>query len=143
MCGDFDPREHLCLDHLDMALLLGKPKRRDKLSEQEPHLPVDSGEHNLDDLQALFRAHFEAQFAPLEGPTPPRQSLETTDADWSQNESESDWEGICDDEGISANIVEYQSTEARKGELPREEFKSFMVCDHSELSQYIMDVFSY
>lgn len=110
-----------------MALLTGKRKRREEVSDQESHQLLEFGPASPDNLQALFRAHFEAQFAPLEGPSSPRRPRETPEAELAHDESESDWGGISEDEGIPATLIEYKSTEPRKGEVPHGEFKSFMV----------------
>lgn len=128
-----------------MALLAtGKRKRREELLDQHVHQlrEPDQGSRSPDDdtLQALFRKHFEAQFAPLEvgsGLLLSCQNDESLNAkennyDESESEEEAEWGGISDEEGekkIAANIIEYQSTEARTGEtLLHGEFKSFMVC---------------
>lgn len=115
-----------------MALMLGKRKRRKDLSDQESsHSLEDADEINLDALQARLREHFEAQFAPLDELVPPNRSqAQVRGEDDSKSDVESDWRGISDDEGISPHVVEHQSTEARKGETPLGEFKSFMVWSH-------------
>jgi hypothetical protein len=110
-----------------MTLLLGKRKRRKELSDPDSPEGLELGNDHPDDVQARFREHFEAQFAPLDAPSPPGKQLEPVDSECSDDESESDWEGISDDEAMPANIVEYQSVELRKNEMPRVEFKSFMV----------------
>jgi hypothetical protein len=110
-----------------MTLLLGKRKRRKEFSDPELPDALALGDDHPDDVQARFRAHFEAQFAPLDAPSPPGKPLETADSKRSDDESESDWEGIPDDEGVAANVVEYQSVELPEDEMPRVEFKSFMV----------------
>lgn len=111
----------------NMTLLLGKRKRRADILEPTPNERTNVDQDNPDNLQALFRKHFEAQFAPLDKPSQPRKPLETIDSEIIHDEPESDWEGISNDGVISANIIEYQDPELRKEEIPPEEFKSFMV----------------
>lgn len=133
-----------------MALLpTGKRKRREELSDQTSHPLGESSQtsrspknHNDDEkLQALFREHFEARFAPLEVGTslPPsrrnddeRANVKKRADDEFESESEVGWGGISDEEGekkIAASVIEYQDTEARTGEkVLQGEFKSFMVC---------------
>lgn len=135
-----------------MVLLpTGKRKRREELSDQtthqlgEPHQRSRPPNNDDDQVQALFRKHFEAQFAPLEVESslpPSRRNDDDERANVkarafigsSELEPESDtgWEGISDEEVEkkgAANIVEYQSREARTGEnLLHGEFKKYMVC---------------
>ena len=110
-----------------MTLTTGKRKRRESLSDQESHQISESDQNHSDNLQALFRKHFEVQFAPLELPSPPSRPLEIIDSERAHDESESDWDGISDDGGITTNVPEYQSTELLKDEITHEEFKNFMV----------------
>ena len=124
--------------------MTGKRKRREELSDQISHQlwEPDQGTRspdgdNNDQLQALFREHFEARFAPLqvEQSLPPsRPNDQRVDAEkcaYDESESETGWGGISDDEEdekIAADIIEYQTTEARTGEkVLHGEFKSFMV----------------
>lgn len=125
-----------------MTITTGKRKRRESLSDQESiHLP-ESHQNHSDNSQALFRKHFEVQFAPLELPSPPSRPLEIIDSERAHDESESDWDGISDDGGFTTNVFEHQSTEPWKGEIPHEEFKSFMVWTPFGTLEYPLLLFS-
>jgi hypothetical protein len=110
-----------------MILPPGKRKRRGEILDQDSNELTNVGHNNSDDLQALFRKHFETQFAPLDEPSQPSRQRKTVDSEVVHDASESDWEGIPYDGSISADIIEYQTPEPRKEEIPPEEFKSFMV----------------
>ncbi|KAA6412284.1 MAG: hypothetical protein FRX48_04436 [Lasallia pustulata] len=81
-----------------------------------------------DDLQALFRQHFESRFKPLKGLPSSRLKCPEADEETPENQSESDWEGLSDEEyGKPVEVVEHKiSTGVKRAEVPREELKTFM-----------------
>lgn len=130
-------------------LTTGKRQRRDELSDHQlrdsergSRSRDDEGDEGDDELQAhVFRAHFEARFAPLEvahsklSDDDERMDARECACDEFESEcdSEAGWGGISDEEGeeekMAVNVVEYQSAEARTGaKVLQGEFKRFMVC---------------
>ena len=88
------------------------------------------GSSDIDgDLQALFRQHFESRFKPLNGLPFPRLKRQNADEESSEDQSESDWEGLSDKgDGKQIEIVEHTTfTGVGRVEVPREELKTFMV----------------
>lgn len=88
--------------------------------------PGDSSSASQENLQDIFRRHFEAQFQPL-----PDQlaSNELTESDLDQEKESSEWDGISTDENeASIEVVEYTlPKKAERAELSKEELKGFMV----------------
>lgn len=110
-----------------MASILGKRKRRDEL----PDLDSNPGQHVHEDssseLQNLFRQHFEAAFEPLEDLKPLRANPENIVTASPDSDLESDWEGLSEEETEGAEIVHYTNSHTSKADVPKEEFKTFMV----------------
>lgn len=81
-----------------------------------------------EDLQDIFKRHFEAQFQPLPDGQPLVVSNEPTESDLDQDEI-SDWDGISTDESRArVEVVEYTlPNKAERAELSKEELKGFMV----------------
>jgi hypothetical protein len=113
--------------HIQLTAMLGKRKRG------APNIvmpsPGNSSSASQEDLQDIFKRHFEAQFQPL----PDQQHLvvsnELTESDLDQDEQISDWDGISTDESrASVEVVEYTlPNKAERAELSKEELKGFMV----------------
>lgn len=78
-------------------------------------------------LQALFRQHFEASFKPLESVRQPAIGHEVVESRPTDDEAESDWEGILDEEQVEAQVVLHQDSHNLKPSVGNDEFKSFMV----------------
>ena len=88
-----------------------------------------------EDLQEIFRRHFEAQFQPLPQSKSTLIAKPTTEHEQPEGD-ESGWEGISNDQDdIDIEIVEYTaSTAAVKAALTKEELKDFMVASHCYLN---------
>lgn len=88
-----------------------------------------SSSGSQEDLQEIFKRHFEAQFQPLPDEQPLVESRKSTEANLNLDEDDSDWNGISTDgEEVSIEVVEYATpTKAEKAELSKEELKGFMV----------------
>ena len=107
-----------------MAPRLEKRKRREELIDED----VTPG-HLLDkdtasEMHNVLRRHFEAAFEPL-----PEQPAAATsiDADSSEVESGSDWDGISEGQSDSAEIIDHAKSSLSKAEVPKEELNTFMV----------------
>ncbi|EON98144.1 hypothetical protein UCRPA7_6455 [Phaeoacremonium minimum UCRPA7] len=88
-----------------MGTLLGKRKTR---------VPEKTSEAEIQDAEAIFRRHFEAQFKPLqvaESRKPARKSarepeVEVDEDDSDSESADSEWGGISEDDEAEANAVE-------------------------------------
>ena len=111
-----------------MAVILGKRKRRDQLDDQV------TGQVNSTDeqLQALFRQHFEAQFRPLKGLLSKETKESTPDLTKSQDSEDSEWTGLSgNDSDGNVQVIEHTAfTGAKRADVPREELKIFMVLSY-------------
>lgn len=104
--------------------ILGKRKRRAQVFDSSDDKGSTSeGEHSHR-LQALFRQHFEASFKPLENPA---IRHETVGSRPTEDEVESDWEGIPDEEQVKVQVVMYEDPHNLKPSTGNDEFKIFMV----------------
>ncbi len=98
-------------------------------------------------IQAIFRRHFEARFAPL-AQDPGATAYEQVDldsADQSEegdsSEEEEDWAGIVDEgDGVRATEVEIATYEREmaEGELSRAEMRAFMVWGLASFSHVLI-----
>lgn len=105
--------------------MLGKRKRRRQIlaTESEQRLNLVGKEPSK--LQALFRQHFETSFEPLD-----KFCLSSSKQDAIEVQpdvTESEWEGISDEEQVKTQIVEFRGTEMSKTDISRDELKTFMV----------------
>lgn len=120
-----------------MAIMLGKRKRK-------PQEPIEAKEEDVsrspppaledEDVQAIFRHHFEAQFKPLGEVKKPRQRTPETPLS-KAIEEESDWSGFSgeEEEEDVVEVIEH-STTAEIGEaVSKHELKAFMVSSTSAL----------
>ncbi|KZM23689.1 pre-rRNA processing and 40S ribosomal subunit assembly [Ascochyta rabiei] len=93
-----------------MAPQLGKRKRvtREELERPSRSPSPASGSDN-EDLQELFRRAFEAKFKPLDvAPKKPRIEETPTVDEAEEDEEESDWSGLSDDESNKVEVIEYK-----------------------------------
>ena len=105
-------------------MVLGKRKRGDQTGQEESS--KDTGtEDSATTLQILFQKHFEAKFKPLENdflsakavqvPTPPSEG------------SESDWEGLSEDEYLEGPVVvQHEVPQRAENGFNKDELKAFM-----------------
>ncbi len=111
-----------------MAVTLGKRKRAEleqhEKTEKDPQGDSDAPEG--EDLQAIFRRHFEAKFKPLPTPAKPKEEA-IDDLEEELTENESDWEGISEDEEAAVEIVEHSGFTDASSLLDRQAQKAFMV----------------
>lgn len=103
----------------NMAVTLGKRKRREQIRDE---CDRSSGE---EDARALFQRAFEAKFKPLE--EKPVEASPIADAHEAEDDDfESDWVGLSEDEGI-VQVIEHAVTNDTLDEEGRAEMKAFMV----------------
>lgn len=109
----------------DTAVVSRSSKTED---EEQTSTVADTSSHDL------FRKFFEAQFEPLELPggqiNREQESQEDEQDDSDGSESESDWDGVSEeDEGNQVEVVEYQDRTTKDKEiLDKKAWKAFMVC---------------
>lgn len=122
--------EYIFENHkIKMAPTLGKRKR--KTEERTKVNRESSSESSIieeEDAQAIFRRHFEAQFKPL--PIVAKPAVEQIKNDDEDDNEESDWDGISDEEVASGKVevIEHTAKESRSI-LSKMELKSFMVSE--------------
>lgn len=112
---------------LEERQILGKRKCRNQVFVSNDDKGSTSEDEHSHRLRALFRQHFEASFKPLESVPPPAITHEVTESRPTENEIESDWEGISDEEQVKAQVIMYQDPHNLKPSAGNDEFKSFMV----------------
>ncbi|KAJ4348993.1 pre-rRNA processing and 40S ribosomal subunit assembly [Ascochyta clinopodiicola] len=92
-----------------MAPQLGKRKRvtREEL-ERPSRSPSPSSGSDNEDMQELFRRAFEAKFKPLDvAPKKPKVEKTPIVDEAEEDEEESDWSGLSDDESNKVEVIEY------------------------------------
>lgn len=104
---------------------LGKRKRK-QVSSLTSILDSTLEEEQSDKLQAHFRQHFEASFQPLIDLHQQRSGKPKAKEEDDDN-NESEWDGIPDEEQIEAQVIQYQDSIGSNPSLPSDEFRSFMV----------------
>lgn len=103
-------------------MMLGKRKQI-IATESDKRLKLDGKESSK--LQALFRQHFEASFEPLDKSCLSSSKQEAIEVQ--PDVTESEWEGISDEEQVKTQIVEFHGSEMSKINISRDELKTFMV----------------
>ena len=116
---------------LDMALKLGKRKRREEFIDEDvmPGQLLDKNTANK--MHIVLRRHFEAAFEPLADHHTLPAAATGVDADSSEVESGSDWDGISDGQSDIAEVIDHAKSSLSKAEVPIEELKTFMVSVNS------------
>ncbi len=107
--------------------MVGKRKREHPAGVTDS--PMESSPDSTEDLQEVFRRHFEAQFEPLPSlgvSALPEQVYESNSKDYSD---ESDWDGLSvGEESVTIEIVDHTTpARAARTEIPKVEAKEFMV----------------
>jgi len=112
-----------------MAVMLGKRKRRSQEPAQTKEQDVMSHSNPApeeEDIQAIFRRHFEAQFKPLGSVKKPAQK-EPEPVPAEEAEEESDWSGLSEEEG-AVEVIEHWAPAGAGEVVGKHELKAFMVC---------------
>ncbi len=114
-----------------MALKLEKRKRREELINEDvtPEQLLDKD--TASEMHNILRRHFEAAFEPLADHHALPAAATSIDADGSEVESGSDWDGISEGQTDSAEIIIHAKSSLSKAEVPKEEHKTFMVSANS------------
>lgn len=87
---------------------------------------LDAAENN--DLQAIFRRHFEARFKPLPEDCKPKAQKTALVEDEDEDEEDSEWSGFSDErEDEAVDVVDHSLGVAATTEISKEELKAFMV----------------
>lgn len=112
-----------------MAVTLGKRKRtpqepvkatEEDISRTPPPAPED------EDVQAIFRRHFEAQFKPLGEVKKPRQR-EPEPLPSKIVEEELDWCGFSEEGADAVEVIEHSTTAGIGEAASKHELRAFMV----------------
>ncbi|KAL3424751.1 hypothetical protein PVAG01_04032 [Phlyctema vagabunda] len=110
-----------------MSTTLGKRKRRvPEIAKQTQREPSEESDTALEDAQAIFKRHFEAQFKPLPVVQKRVKVVEKTPED--KDDEESEWDGLSEEEGVedSVQVVEHTDTQTRMAAMSKEQLKAFM-----------------
>lgn len=91
-------------------------------------VPAQDSSGSDEDLQEVFRRHFETQFEPLTEQTSSVHSKSDLTITL-ETEEESDWEGISNDgNDVNVEVVQYRvAGGVKSAEVHKEELKEFMV----------------
>lgn len=111
----------------DMALKLGKRKRREELIDEDIKPGQILKKDNASEMHNILRRHFEAAFEPLADHQPLPAATTNIDPEGSEAKSESDWDGISEGQSDSAEIINHANSSLLKADVPKEELKTFMV----------------
>ena len=120
----FDDLKIFNYDSLNMAPLLGKRKRRDKVVENAIDTRDIHQDGHADEMAARLRQHFEITFEPLEGIV--TSKVANTEVSDLGGQSDAEWDGCSDGEQKAVQVVDH-STLPSNTEIPKEELSSFMV----------------
>ena len=110
-----------------MALKLGKRKCREELIDEDVTPRQLLNKDNASETHNILRRHFEAAFEPLADHQPLPAATTNIDPEGPEAESESDWDGISEGQSDSAEIINHAKSSLLKADVPKEEFKTFMV----------------
>lgn len=110
-----------------MALKLEKRKRREELVEEDVTPKQLLDEDTTSEMHSFLRRHFEAAFEPLADHHILPAATTEIDADGSEIESGSDWDGISEGQSDRAEIIDHAKSSSLNAEVLKEELKTFMV----------------
>ena len=114
-----------------MALKLEKRKRRKELIDEDVTPGQLLDKDTASEMHNILRRHFEAAFEPLADDHALPAAATSIDADGSEVESGSDWDGISEGQSDSAEVINHAKSSLSKAEVPKEELKTFMVSANS------------
>lgn len=123
-----------------MAPALGKRKRRDRIADAVDDVGGSSYDNTTmeDKLQVILKQHFEVNFEPIEGLVPPKIIPGAIKESRSDPETESDWDGLSDeDDDNVTEVVHYSTPRSAKIDGPQEDLRTFMVRD-SQKASYVV-----
>ncbi|KAL8942086.1 MAG: hypothetical protein Q9216_001852 [Gyalolechia sp. 2 TL-2023] len=110
-----------------MAVVLGKQKRRERVTDVErcDHSRQDSCDD--DRLRNLLQQHFESKFEPLEHSVLRNIEEATLVKKPAPDSHDADWSGFSEEEGDeNALVVNYENHENPRADISREDSKQFM-----------------
>lgn len=120
---------HTIEDGIDeaMAIILGKRKRVHRVDlQRRSSSPESSQNSGREDLQAIFKRHFEAKFKPLD-PEPEKTKIVEQVEDVPDEDEDSGWEGINSGEEAVVEVVEHSASRVINERARKDELKAFMV----------------
>ena len=110
-----------------MAIILGKRKRVHRVDlQRRSSSPESSQNSGREDLQAIFKRHFEAKFKPLD-PEPEKTKVVEQVEDVPDEDEDSDWEGINSGEEAAVEVIEHSASRVINERARKDELKAFMV----------------
>lgn len=125
---DFNLTPHTIEDGIDeaMAIILGKRKRVHRVDLQgRSSSPESSQNSGREDLQAIFKRHFEAKFKPLD-PEPEKTKIVEQIEDVPDEDADSGWEGINSSEEAAVEVIEHLASRIVNERARKDELKAFM-----------------
>lgn len=105
--------------------MLSKRKHRGQILRTESDKRLKLNVKEPSKVQALFRQHFEATFEPLEKFCLPSSNQAAIEVQ--PDITESEWEGISDEDQVKTKIIEFHGSEMSKTNISKDELKTFMV----------------
>lgn len=116
---------------------MGKRKYRGHVDSPTNIPALSSVDIDLDEVQTLFRQHFESTFEPIESKPPQSSYPANNEIDEHLVSSESDWDGLSENGDSEKPTVVVQDSRHRsaRAEATKEEMKRYMV--RSSQSSYL------
>lgn len=108
---------------------MDKQKRRRPVDVPTNTSAVSSDDNGLDQAQSLFRQHFESIFEPIETKDSQSSNSANSGLDECLLSSESDWDGLSEDDESEKPTVVIQDSSHRSArpETTKEELRRYMV----------------
>lgn len=117
-----------------MTVVIGKRKRREYLTDSKLCQEVEARSSHDSRLKALLRQSFENKFEPLETCSPMSGQDSFLNDDPGPDHDPNEWTGFSDgDEDEDKEVPEaivfhHQNNRTARGDISKQELKSFMVC---------------
>ncbi|OCL09118.1 hypothetical protein AOQ84DRAFT_431443 [Glonium stellatum] len=109
-----------------MAINPGKRKRvtREDLQKRSSS-PESSQNSETEDIQAIFKRHFEAKFKPLD-PEHKKTKIIKQVEEAQDEDRDSDWDGIISSEEAAVEVIEHSALRVVNERAEKDEIKAFM-----------------
>ncbi len=117
-----------------MTVVIGKRKRREHLTDSKLCHKVEAPSTHDSRLKALLRQSFENKFEPLETCSPVSGQDSFLNDDTRSDHDPNEWVGFSDEdededkEQPDAIVFHYQNNRTARGDISKQDLKSFMVC---------------
>jgi hypothetical protein len=141
---DFNLTPHTIEDGIDeaMAIILGKRKRVHRVDLQERSSSPESSQNSgREDLQAIFKRHFEAKFKPLD-PEPEKTKMVEQIEDVLDEDEDSGWEGINSSEEAAVEVIEHSASRVVNERARKDELRAFMVKFQAMCASMLLNIYN-